>query len=786
MAGSANSVNCFNVAECGVVVCITDPSAPPGSGSGSPVQYSSVAPSISAPAHGNDEAEASTASPGVGLIAGIVVIAVLVIVVIVDLTCYCTNNAGLTAAVLGKRGVKDKDKEAMLEDGKNASEEKHEGNGQMKQQKEEEAKQEQQEADEKVKETTEPTETTPMIQGRGTNRKSKVNEVDVRTLNVQDQRQRTQQAYGQHNPVPINMQFMGQSGEYERSQNVRGRQPQIVKAIMKNNSQNQSAYGPSGRPYSMALALENPVFRTGNSMKSSSSTPILDHETSTDSIYDVPFLAQHARPPVHSPETPNPRPPLPARNPDTRLTLGGQSQSHDRLLNHVQESSTDTFYEDHPSYYGGSSTSYNMAASREALNQAPRPPYNMSASREALNQAPRPPYNMAASREALNQAPRPPYNMAASREALNQAPRPPYNMSASREALNQAPRPPYNMAASREALNQAPRPPYNMSASREALNQAPRPPYNMSASREALNQAPRPPYNMSDAASREALNQAPRPPYNMSASREALNQAPRPPYNMSASREALNQAPRPPYNMSASREALNQAPRPPYNMSASREALNQAPRPPYNMSLRNGTGSPMLSSNTSQSGIYETINSPRRSPSQSSLSTLYQPIQTPQYDAKPKTAFEIAPYDDPVSPGPARRPDAGREVQPKPMSRLPGQPSGHTFSPDASAPQNHVPPPIRPSVPPPAPPPSTENKENKKPLKTVTTLHFRERPQPQNHSQSMDNLDAAHYPSQDSQSSRTYSPQSMTSARSLGSLLSTDSSQRSYQQPTII
>lgn len=55
-----------------------------------------------------------------GLIAGIVVIAVLVIVVIVDLTCYCTNNAGLTAAVLGKRGVKDKDKEAMLEDGKNA------------------------------------------------------------------------------------------------------------------------------------------------------------------------------------------------------------------------------------------------------------------------------------------------------------------------------------------------------------------------------------------------------------------------------------------------------------------------------------------------------------------------------------------------------------------------------------------------------------------------------------------------------------------------------------------
>ncbi|XP_037784980.1 fasciclin-2-like isoform X13 [Penaeus monodon] len=544
------------------------------------IGFSTPAEAVIKTAHGNDEAEASTASPGVGLIAGIVVIAVLVIVVIADLTCYCTNNAGLTAAVLGKRGVKDKDKEAMLEDGKNAR--------------------------------------------RGSNRKSKVqvSEVDVKTLNAQDQRQRRQQTYSQHNPVPINMQFMGQSGEYERSQNVRARQPQIVKAIMKNNSQNQSAYGPSGRPCSMAMALENPVFRTGSSMKSSSSTPILDHETSSDSIYDVPFLAQHARPPIHSPETPKPRPPLPARNPDTRLTLGGQSQSHDRLLNHVQESSTDTFYEDHPSYYGGPGTSYNMLASREALNQAPRPPYNISASREALNQAPRPPYNM------------------------------------------------------------------------------------------------------------------------------------------SASREALNQAPRPPYNMSASREALNQAPRPPYNMSASREALNQAPRP-SDMSLRNGTGSPMLSSNSSHSGIYETISSPRRSPSQSSLSTLYQPVQNPHYDAKPKTAFEIAPYDDPVSPSSARRPVAGREVQPKPMPRLPGQPSGHTFSPNASAPPN-VQPPIRPSVPPPAPPPSTENKEDKKPLKTVTTLLFRERPQQQNHSQSMDNLDAAYYPSQqDSQSSTTYSPQSI-------------------------
>ncbi|XP_042866206.1 fasciclin-2-like isoform X4 [Penaeus japonicus] len=688
------------------------------------IGFSTPAEAVIKTAHGNDQPEASTASPGVGLIAGIVVIAVLVIVVIVDLTCYCTNNAGLTATVLGKRGVKDKDKEAMLEDGKNASadtlheesreegktidekpvpekevpktpekkveiitekptEEKHEGNGQMKQQKEEEAKQEQQqEADEKVKETTEPTETTPMIQGQGPNRRSivQVNEVDVRTLADQDLRHRKQQVHNQHNPAPIKMQVMGQNEDYERkvrSQNSHITKPHIAKVIMKKNSQNQSGYGPSGRPYSMAMALENPVFNTGSSMRSSNSTPILDHDTSTDSIYEVPFVNRQA----YYPETPKPKPPLPMRNPDTRLSLGRQSQSHDKLLNHVQESATDTML------YGDQSS-------------------------------------------------------------FNRVPGSPYHMSASREALNQAQRPPYNMSASREALNQAQRPPYNMSASREALNQAQR------------------------------------VPYNMSASREALNQAQRVPYNMSASREALNQAQRVPYNMSASREALNQVQRPPYNMSASREALNQGSRLPYNIPLKNGIGNQVPSSNSSQSGIYETIKSPMRSPSQSSLSTLYQPIQSPHYDAKPKLAYEIAPYDDPVLPNSKRKTFSGKDVQPKPMSRFAGQPSSYTSSP----PQNqNVPRPIRPMIPPPAPPPSTEKKDDKKPLKTVTTMYLRERPQQQNHSQSMDNLDAAHYPSQqDSRSSTSYSPQSMTSARSLGSLLSTDSSQRSYKQPTLI
>ncbi|KAK7079437.1 hypothetical protein SK128_012297, partial [Halocaridina rubra] len=65
--------------------------------------------------------ETSTGGVGTGLIVGIIIILVLIAVVIVDVICYCTKNIGLTATVVGKRGAKDKDKEAMLEDGKNAS-----------------------------------------------------------------------------------------------------------------------------------------------------------------------------------------------------------------------------------------------------------------------------------------------------------------------------------------------------------------------------------------------------------------------------------------------------------------------------------------------------------------------------------------------------------------------------------------------------------------------------------------------------------------------------------------
>ncbi|XP_042205865.1 fasciclin-2-like isoform X3 [Homarus americanus] len=143
---------------------------------------------------------------GIGIIILIVVIALLIIALVIDVTCFCVNNAGCIAFICGKRDSKDKDKEAMLEDGKNTSadtlneesrdetktmdekpipekevqkspekkvetkieketDDKHEGNGQMKPQKDEDTKEEQPESEEKTKDSTEPTETTPMIQG---------------------------------------------------------------------------------------------------------------------------------------------------------------------------------------------------------------------------------------------------------------------------------------------------------------------------------------------------------------------------------------------------------------------------------------------------------------------------------------------------------------------------------------------------------------------------------------------------------------------------------------------
>ena len=50
----------------------------------------------------------------------VIIIVILVVAVLVDVTCFFTRSAGLIATIASKRGAKDKDKETMLEDGKNA------------------------------------------------------------------------------------------------------------------------------------------------------------------------------------------------------------------------------------------------------------------------------------------------------------------------------------------------------------------------------------------------------------------------------------------------------------------------------------------------------------------------------------------------------------------------------------------------------------------------------------------------------------------------------------------
>ncbi|KAK8376758.1 hypothetical protein O3P69_009997 [Scylla paramamosain] len=183
-----------------------DPKTPTGNGSGASVQYSSIAPSTTALVHGHDpEGLSEEGGPNAGIIVAIIIIVILVVAVVVDVTCFFTRSAGLIATIASKRGAKDKDKETMLEDGKNASgdnlteesredtrlteekekilpekephspseknidnksekqnDEKHEGNGQMKIEKED-LKPEQPNSEKK--ESSEPTETTPMIQG---------------------------------------------------------------------------------------------------------------------------------------------------------------------------------------------------------------------------------------------------------------------------------------------------------------------------------------------------------------------------------------------------------------------------------------------------------------------------------------------------------------------------------------------------------------------------------------------------------------------------------------------
>jgi len=153
----------------GIIKTAHDPSAPVSGSDEESASVTSVAPpTTSIPAHGPIP-DPSTQSIGVGIIIAIVIIAAIIIALVVDVSCYFANKSGVLAKILGSREPKDKDKEAMLEDGKNASGEVHEGNGQMKPAPTPEpVKQDLQPepADDKAKvPEPEPTETTPMIQG---------------------------------------------------------------------------------------------------------------------------------------------------------------------------------------------------------------------------------------------------------------------------------------------------------------------------------------------------------------------------------------------------------------------------------------------------------------------------------------------------------------------------------------------------------------------------------------------------------------------------------------------
>ncbi|CAL4177872.1 unnamed protein product, partial [Meganyctiphanes norvegica] len=117
----AHNVIGFSQPAEGIIKTAHDPSAPvTGSGEISDAVTSSAPPTTSNPAHGEIPG-ASTQSIGIGIIIAIVIIAAIIIAVVVDVSCYFANKTGVLAKVLGSREPKDKDKEAMLEDGKNAS-----------------------------------------------------------------------------------------------------------------------------------------------------------------------------------------------------------------------------------------------------------------------------------------------------------------------------------------------------------------------------------------------------------------------------------------------------------------------------------------------------------------------------------------------------------------------------------------------------------------------------------------------------------------------------------------
>nr|XP_053638441.1 fasciclin-2-like isoform X2 [Cherax quadricarinatus] len=711
---------------------------------------------------GPNAEEAMKSDLGIGIIVAIVVIAVLIIAVVVDVTCFCTNNAGLTAAVLRKRGAKDKDKEAMLEDGKNASadtlneestdetktidekpipekelqkpsekkvetkSEKEtddilEENGQMKPQKEDGIKPEQQAPEEKIKDTTEPTETTPMIQGQDVSDKNRgVLACPQNVLTEQDKRQANEQ-----------LQLLA----IRNSNNIRIQttQPRIVNVFPKKNAKQKDAYGLNSQPLNIAMALENPMNKSGLK-KNSKSTPILDKSISEDSIYAVPLQDQvtYGQQPSNakhlSSEVKTKPPPPPPRNPDTSLAVRHRSRSQEILSgNHQnQQINKDALIHEHEGYYASGRMGANFQGSRR--------PFYLSSSREALNQGSYSPY-ISKSKESLYQEAENPYYMSLSRNELNESSASSFQMSANRKAQKQ------NVT--------------NHSANRSTLDQEIRNPYYEVISKEALNKEENP-YYMPECS--EEFNTGPRNPYYIPESREFLTQDSEMPYQMSSSREALNQEYR------AHNERTKHL-----HMLANEEALNQRPRNVQNMN---------------------------RSPSESSSSTLYQPLNTSQNQAKTRVAYEIAPYDDPVSMSSTSKHIDTVSVSQQRKYQVPPPHVLSGISPAVSINRPTVLPPSIPiesfSIPSPltskiplALPALQKLNDNGSPLKTVTKVYLRDNSKPPSHSQSMDNLDEAHN-SSSARGISSFSPASITSAKSLGSLIQSTPGLRSYGQPTHI
>lgn len=176
---------------------------------------------------------------------------------------------------------------------------------------------------------------------------------------------------------------------------------------------------------------------------------------------------------------------------------------------------------------------------------------------------------------------------------------------------------------------------------------------------------------------------------------------------------------------------------------------------------------------------------PRKTPSISSNSTLYQPADTAHQHYPTQTAFKIAPYATPGSP----------------VAPLPSPSSPHpSWSPEMQPPKtignNHAMPTTvmhrseRPGVPAPrhAVLRLTAQGGEKGP-QTVTKLPFRDTPQQPSHSLSMDHLDGpmdGEYPPGAQQPLERRLPP-LPTAKSLSSLLdSSSSSLRAYGQPTLL